>query len=94
MTESWHINLQHSKNVSSFLFIDTIDEIWIFMSDQQFACVYDGKEYIMTGRSAVKKKTNAVVVELRPKFNGGFGDDLNIWVSPTELYQIEEPDNE
>lgn len=61
-----------------------------FMSKQQFACVYDGKEHIMTGRSAIKKKTKETVVEIRPKFNGGFGDDLNIWVPPSELYQIEE----
>jgi hypothetical protein len=63
------------------------------MSNQQFACVYDGKEYIITGRSAVKKKTNERLVEIRPKFNGGFGDDLNIWVSPSELYQIEDAKN-
>jgi hypothetical protein len=64
------------------------------MSKQQFACVYDEKEYIITGRSAVNKKTGDRLIEIRPKFNGGFGDDLNIWVSPAELYQIEEIDDD
>lgn len=63
------------------------------MSKQQFACVYEGKEFIITGRTAVKKKTKERIIEIRPKFNGGFGDDLNIWVSPAELYQIEETEN-
>ena len=64
------------------------------MSDSQNACVYDGKEYIITGRSAVKGQSRVRVVELRPKFTGGFGDDLNIWVSPSELYKIEEDEDE
>jgi len=60
------------------------------MSEQIDACVYNGIEYIITGRSAVKKLGNKTLVELRPKFSGGFKDELNIWVSPSELYQIQE----
>lgn len=63
------------------------------MSEQIDACVYNGIEYIITGRSAVKNLGNnktTTLVELRPKFSGGFKDELNIWVHPSELYQIQE----
>lgn len=56
--------------------------------NQKNACVYEGKEYILTGRSASRAKST--VIELRPKFNGGFGDNLNIWVSPADVYKIDE----
>lgn len=70
------------------------------MSNLSTACVYNGIEYIITGRSAVKRvqrgnsTVKITIVELRPKFSGGFGDDLNIWVAPDELYQITEEDSD
>lgn len=66
------------------------------MSNQEDACVYNSIEYIITGRSAIKKNENKTIVEIRPKFSGGFKDELNIWVPPSELYQIlnEDDDND
>lgn len=59
-------------------------------------CVYDGKEFIITGRSA-KNKNGRIVIELKPKICEmyGMGDEFNLWVSPTETYMIAAPeDNE
>jgi len=66
------------------------------MNENKDACIYNGVEYILTGRKAVKRKgnTRVSVHELRPKFNGGFGDDLNIWVAPSELYLIIDEDSD
>ena len=58
------------------------------MPNQEDACIYNGIEYTITGRSAIKKNEKKTIVEIRPKFCGGFKDELNIWVPPSELYQI------
>jgi len=86
----WHIIAQYLHHK---LFIDTYRNNGKCMSEQTSACVYNGIEYIITGRSAIKKVGNKTLVELRPKCSGGFQDELNIWVPPTEIYQIQEDEN-
>lgn len=58
------------------------------MIDKDNRCVYNGLEYIVTGRVAKNKQTSKCVFEIRPKKTFGFEDQLNIWVPIEELYFI------
>jgi len=55
-------------------------------------CIYDGKEFIITGREA-QNQMGSVVIELKPKICElyGVGDEFNRWVSPKETYMIISP---
>lgn len=58
-------------------------------------CVYDGKEFIITGREARNAKGSSVI-ELKPKICElyNMGDEFNRWISPQEAYMILAPDDE
>lgn len=64
------------------------------MKSSQDYCVYDGKEFLITGREA-KNSKGSIVIELKPKICEvyGWGDEMNIWVSPQETYMIVSPND-
>jgi len=74
------------------IFIDTPVDIFGNMDKSHDYCVYDGKEFIITGREARNAK-GSVVIELKPKIceTYNMGDEFNRWVSPQETYMIKAP---
>ena len=64
------------------------------MLDKDNRCVYNGLEYMLTGRRALNHSKNKYVFELKPRKTYGFGDDLNIWVPLDDIYIIEEETDE
>lgn len=64
------------------------------MFDKNNRCVYNGLEYILTGRRALNRSRNKYVFELKPMKTFGFGDDLNIWASLEDIFIIEEEEDE
>lgn len=64
------------------------------MIDKDNRCVYNGLEYLATGKTALNKFNNKRLFEIRPRKTFGFDDALNIWVALEELYFIEEVSDE
>ena len=60
------------------------------MLDKDNRCVYNGLEYILTGRRAVSSGGKQYVFEIRPVKTFGFGDELNLWAPVADLFIIEE----
>lgn len=74
------------------IFIDRLVGICTNMKKSHDYCVYDGKEFIITGREA-KNVKGSIVIELKPKICElyGVGDEFNRWVSPNDTYMITAP---
>lgn len=60
------------------------------MLDKNNRCVYNGLEYLLTGRRALNPTKNRNVFELKPYKTFGFGDELNVWASVEDLYIIQD----
>lgn len=64
------------------------------MLDKDNRCVYNGLEYILTGRRAVSSNGKQYVFEIKPVKTFGFGDELNLWAPVSDLFIIEESEEE
>lgn len=64
------------------------------MVDKDNRCVYNGLEYVATGKTALNKLSNRRLFEIRPIKTFGFENTLNIWVALEDLYFIEELSDE
>jgi len=93
-----HRTVKQESEIKHFCksIIHTLADIKIKMKNTHDYCVYDGKEFIITGREA-KNPKGSIVIELKPKICELYnvGDEFNRWVSPQETYMIIAPkDNE
>lgn len=79
----------------SRIFIHTPTGIFGNMNKPHDYCVYDGKEFIITGREARNAK-GSIMIELKPKICEVYniGDEFNRWVSPQDTYMISTPRDE